>query len=44
MLGHHHRTWWEELLFAERWTKERRTEHTRQILFDAAEEVFVRKS
>ena len=28
---------------AERWTKERRTEHTRQILLDAAEEVFARK-
>ncbi|MFZ0831934.1 MAG: TetR family transcriptional regulator [Mycobacterium sp.] len=28
---------------AERWTKERRAEHTRQILLDAAEEVFVRK-
>ncbi|ORB28214.1 TetR/AcrR family transcriptional regulator [Mycolicibacterium parafortuitum] len=27
----------------ERWTKERRTEHTRQILLDAAEEVFARK-
>ncbi|KRE27504.1 TetR family transcriptional regulator [Mycobacterium sp. Soil538] len=28
---------------AERWTKERRIEHTRQILLDAAEEVFARK-
>ena len=28
---------------AERWTKERRTEHTRQILLDAAQEVFARK-
>ena len=28
---------------AERWTKERRLEHTRQILLDAAEEVFARK-
>lgn len=28
---------------AERWTKERRTEHTRQVLLDAAEEVFARK-
>ncbi len=28
---------------AERWNKERRTEHTRQILLDAAEEVFARK-
>ncbi|VEG47041.1 TetR family transcriptional regulator [Mycolicibacterium flavescens] len=28
---------------AERWTKERRAEHTRQILLDAAEEVFARK-
>lgn len=28
---------------AERWTRERRIEHTRQILLDAAEEVFVRK-
>lgn len=28
---------------AERWTKERRTEHTRQVLIDAAEEVFARK-
>ena len=27
----------------ERWTKERRTEHTRQILLDAAEGVFARK-
>lgn len=27
----------------ERWTKERRAEHTRQILLDAAEEVFARK-
>lgn len=27
----------------ERWTKERRVEHTRQILLDAAEEVFARK-
>lgn len=28
---------------AERWTMERRTEHTRQVLLDAAEEVFARK-
>ncbi|PQD97439.1 TetR family transcriptional regulator [Mycobacterium sp. EPG1] len=28
---------------AERWTKERRSEHTRQVLLDAAEEVFARK-
>ncbi|MEV3905973.1 TetR family transcriptional regulator [Mycobacterium sp. NPDC050551] len=28
---------------AERWTKERRAEHIRQILLDAAEEVFARK-
>lgn len=28
---------------AERWTKERRAEHLRQILLDAAEEVFARK-
>ncbi|WP_193046025.1 TetR/AcrR family transcriptional regulator [Mycolicibacterium baixiangningiae] len=28
---------------AERWTKERRTAHTRRILLDAAEEVFARK-
>lgn len=28
---------------AERWTKERRIEHTRQILLDAAEEVFARR-
>jgi AcrR family transcriptional regulator len=28
---------------AERWTKERRAEHTRRILLDAAEEVFARK-
>ncbi|MGB9307975.1 MAG: TetR family transcriptional regulator [Mycobacterium sp.] len=28
---------------AERWTKQRRLEHTRQILLDAAEEVFARK-
>ncbi|MGE2728624.1 TetR/AcrR family transcriptional regulator [Mycolicibacterium vaccae] len=28
---------------AERWTKERRIEHTRQVLLDAAEEVFARK-
>jgi AcrR family transcriptional regulator len=28
---------------AERWTRERRIEHTRQILLDAAEEVFARK-
>lgn len=28
---------------AERWTKERRAEHVRQILLDAAEEVFARK-
>jgi hypothetical protein len=28
---------------AQRWTRERRAEHTRQILLDAAEEVFVHK-
>lgn len=28
---------------AERWTKERRIEHSRQIVLDAAEEVFARK-
>lgn len=28
---------------AERWTKERRAEHLRQVLLDAAEEVFARK-
>jgi len=28
---------------AERWTKQRRLEHTRNVLLDAAEEVFARK-
>jgi len=34
---------WKNSSVAERWTKERRIEHTRQILLDAAEEVFARK-
>lgn len=41
--GHRPPRWWEDRSVAERWTKERRTEHTRQVLLDAAEEVFARK-
>jgi AcrR family transcriptional regulator len=34
---------WEDGPMAERWTRERRLEHTRGLLLDAAEEVFARK-
>src|SRR5699024_4799544 len=34
---------WEDRQVAERWTKERRVEHTRNLLLDAAEEIFARK-
>lgn len=34
---------WEDGPVAERWTRERRLEHTRGLLLDAAEEVFARK-
>jgi AcrR family transcriptional regulator len=34
---------WENEQVPERWTKERRLEHTRNLLLDAAEEVFARK-
>ena len=34
---------WENQRVPERWTRERRLEHTRNLLLDAAEEVFARK-
>ena len=34
---------WEHQRVPERWTRERRLEHTRNLLLDAAEEVFARK-
>ncbi len=34
---------WENDPMAERWTRERRVEHTRTLLLDAAEELFARK-
>ncbi|GAA4296692.1 TetR/AcrR family transcriptional regulator [Mycobacterium paraffinicum] len=34
---------WEDERVAERWTRERRLEHTRGLLLDAAEEIFARK-
>jgi AcrR family transcriptional regulator len=34
---------WEDEPVAERWTRERRLEHTRSLLLDAAEEIFARK-
>lgn len=34
---------WEDKPVAERWTRERRVEHTRNLLLDAAEELFARK-
>lgn len=34
---------WEDGPVAERWTRERRLEHTRGLLLDAAEEIFARK-
>ncbi len=34
---------WEDGPVPERWTRERRLEHTRSLLLDAAEEVFARK-
>jgi len=37
------RSIWENDPVAERWTRERRVEHTRSLLLDAAEELFVRK-
>lgn len=34
---------WQTPVMAERWTRERRLEHTRSVLLDAAEEVFAEK-
>ena len=34
---------WEDDSMAQRWTRERRVEHTRSLLLDAAEELFARK-